>query len=113
MPKQNRFLSSKAKEIIYNVSEAFEKEQTTGSISFLDRTAEVSGVSRRTVDRIRKEKRDTGTLSSPKKTVERGPYKPLDGFDMAAIRNKVTEFYTVRKQLPTLRNLHQELTKDI
>ena len=44
-------------------------------------------MSRRTVDRIRKEKRDTGTLSSPKKTVERGPYKPLDGFDKAEIRN--------------------------
>ena len=36
-----------------------------------------------------------------------------DGFEMAAIRNKVTEFYNVRKQLPTLRNLHQELTRDI
>ena len=111
--KSNHFLSSKAKEIIFNVSEAFEKEQKTGAISFLDRTAEVAGVSRSTVDSVRKEKRDAGMLSSPKKTVERGPYKPLDGYDMAAIRHKVMEFYTVRKQLPTLRNLHQELTKDI
>ena len=30
---------------------------------------------------------------------DRGPYKPLDGFNMAAIRNKITEFYSVRKQL--------------
>ena len=28
-----------------------------------------------------------------------GPYKPLDGFNMAVIRNKITEFYSVRKQL--------------
>ena len=28
-----------------------------------------------------------------------GLYKPLDGFDMAAIRNKITELYIVRKQL--------------
>ena len=28
-----------------------------------------------------------------------GPYKPLDGFNIAAIRNKITEFYSVRKQL--------------
>ena len=28
-----------------------------------------------------------------------GPYKPLNGFNMAAIRNKITEFYSVRKQL--------------
>ena len=27
------------------------------------------------------------------------PYKPLDGFNMAAKRNKITEFYSVRKQL--------------
>ena len=27
-----------------------------------------------------------------------GPYKPLDGFNMAAIRNKITELYIVRKQ---------------
>ena len=25
-----------------------------------------------------------------------GPYKPLDGFNMAWIRNKITEFYSVR-----------------
>ena len=30
---------------------------------------------------------------------ECGPYKPLDGFNMAAIQNKITEFYSVRKQL--------------
>ena len=30
---------------------------------------------------------------------DRGPYKPLDGFNMAAIRNKITEFYNVRKKL--------------
>ena len=47
--KSNHFLSSK--EIIFNVSEAFEKEQKTGARSFLDRTAEVAGVSRSTVDR--------------------------------------------------------------
>ena len=28
-----------------------------------------------------------------------GPHKPLDGFNIAAIRNKITEFYSVRKQL--------------
>ena len=31
--------------------------------------------------------------------VDFGPYKPLDGFNMAAIRNKITEFYSARNQL--------------
>ena len=43
-----------------------------------------------------------------------GPYKPLDGFNMAAIRNKITEFYSVRTaSFPILRILHQELTNDL
>ena len=77
--KSNHFLSSKAKKKnIFNVSEAFEKEQTPGSGSFLDRTAKVTGVSRSTVDRVRLEKKETGILLSPKKTTARGPYKPID-----------------------------------
>ena len=65
--KSNHFLSSKAKEIIFNVSDAFEKEQTPGSGSFLDRTVKVTGVSRNTVDQVRQEK-ETDILLSPKKT---------------------------------------------
>ena len=76
--KSHHFLSSKAKEIIFNVSDAFEKEQTPGSESFLDRAAKVTGVSRSTVDRVRREKKETGILLSPKKTTARGPYKPID-----------------------------------
>ena len=76
--KSNHFLSSKAKEIIFNVSDVFEKEQTPGSESFLGRAAKVTGVSRSTVDRVRREKKETGILLSPKKTTARGPYKPID-----------------------------------
>ena len=28
-----------------------------------------------------------------------GAHKPLDGFDMAVLRNKITELYIVREQL--------------
>ena len=48
---------------------------------------------------------DTGVLRSPKRS-GRGPYKPVDDFDQTAIRNKIQEFYTVRRQLPTLKNLY-------
>ena len=62
---------------------------------------------------MRKKKKETGKFLSPKKTVEPELYKSIDGFDLAVIQHKITEFYTVRKQLPPLRNLHQALTADI
>jgi hypothetical protein len=51
-------------------------------------------------------------LKSPQRS-QRGDYKPLDDFDTTLIRNKIHEFYTVRRQLPTLRNLHTVLKNDI
>ena len=44
--KSNHFLSSKAPKNIFNVSDAFQKEKTPGSGSFLYRTAKVTSVSR-------------------------------------------------------------------
>ena len=43
------------------------------------RTADVIGLSRSTVDSVRKEKKETGTFLSSKKIVERGPYKSIGG----------------------------------
>lgn len=37
----------------------------------------------------------------------------LDDFDKCVIRNKVREFYAVRKEVPTLRKLHRVLKEDI
>ena len=45
-----------------------------------------------------KEKKESGMFLSPKE-IECQSYKPLDGLNMAAIRNKITEFYSIRKQL--------------
>ena len=47
---------------------------------------DVTGEIRCTVERVRTEKKETGTFLSPKKIVERGPYKSIGGFDQAAIR---------------------------
>lgn len=45
------------------------------------------------------------------------PHKPtvsnLDSFDIDAIKNKITEFYTVKKEVPTLRSLLAELRTSI
>jgi nitrogenase molybdenum-iron protein alpha/beta subunit len=39
----------------------------------------------------------------------REPLKPVDDFDRCAIRNKIHEFYTVRRQLPTIAKLHENV----
>ena len=49
----------------------FEKNQNTGSRSFLDRTAEVPCLSRSTVDRVGKEKKESGMFLSQKEIVGR------------------------------------------
>lgn len=115
--KKTPGLSSQAKEIVYNVSEYFENEianpSNTPKTAFIIRTSEATSVSEATVTRIRREKGAKGHLDSP---VTRKPYKnrtEIDDFDMCAIRNKIHEFYTVRRQLPTLKQLHQALKEDM
>ena len=52
-------------------------------------------------------------LLSPPKTRNREPRKPVDDFDRCAIRDEIHEFYTVRRQLPTIAKLHESLKDDI
>ena len=108
----NRPLNSKSKEIVYLVSEYFLKNREDSRTPYLEMTAEATGVCRATVARIRREKSETGRLTSPTRA-KREPYKSVDSFDQTAIRHKITEFYTVRKQLPTLKTLHSALVADI
>lgn len=112
--KRLKQMRSREKMAIVRTSEYFEKHRDkTRRESFLDRAAQLGNVSRRTVVRYRKEKKETGTLTSPQRPSSRGPYKPVDEFDIAVIRNKVQEFYQVRKQYPTIQKLHEVLRKDI
>jgi len=57
----SKLLTSKAKEIVYNVSEHFRNEGK----GFLERTAEANRVGRTTVVKVRQEKTQTGKLQSP------------------------------------------------
>ena len=43
---------------------------------------------------------------------KREPYKYVDSFDKAAIRHKITQFYTLCKQLQTLNTLNSTLVGD-
>lgn len=71
-----------------------------------------SGVSEKTVSRITKE-------ATRRKIVTPGKSRPhpkkinLDDFDICAIRHKIHEFYTVKKELPTINKLRIELRESI
>ena len=97
--KSLKHLKSKDNFLIAYVSTYFEKHSGGGggSSSYFQHTVQATGVSKRTVFRVRKELRETGTFSSPQSS-KRGQYKPVDYFAEAVIRNNVQEFYTHRHQ---------------
>ena len=92
-------MSETRKDIVYNVSKYFEQQASVPS------TTPVSAYIQKTVD--------TGVLLSPPKTINREPLNAVDHVDRCAIRNKIHEFYTVRRQLPTIAKLHESLKDDI
>ena len=114
---RKKILNSKCKDIIYHVSKYFEEQasdpSTTPVNAYIQKTVDATSISERSIRRIRKQQSDTGVLLSPPKTRNREPRKPVDDFDRCAIRNKIHEFYTVRRQLPTIAKLHESLKDDI
>ena len=85
--KSLRYIKSKDAFLIANVSTSFEKHSRRDSSSYIQNTVQATGVSRKTVFPVRKDLRETGTLSSPQSS-KRGQYKPVDDFD-EVIRNNV------------------------
>ena len=83
--KSLKHLKSKDK-FIANVSNYFEKHSRRDSSSYIQQTVQATGVSRRTVFRVRKELQETVTLSSPQR------YKPVDEFDEIVIRKRCRGF---------------------
>ena len=63
--KSLKDLKSKDEFLIANVSNYFEKHSGRDSSSYIQHTVQATGVSRRTVFRVRKKLPETGTLSSP------------------------------------------------
>ena len=89
--KSLKHLKSKDTFLIAYVSNYFEKHSGRDSSSYIQHTVQANGVSRRTVLRVRKELRETGTLSSPQSS-KRRHYKPVDDFNKVVIRHNVQEF---------------------
>ena len=110
--KSFKHFKSKDEFLVANVSNYFEKHSGRDSSSYIQHTFQATGVSRRTVFRVRKELRETGTLSSPQRS-KRGQYKPVEDLDEVVIRNNVQEFCIHRHQLPTINNLLSVLKTDI
>ncbi|KAF9417912.1 hypothetical protein HW555_005057, partial [Spodoptera exigua] len=61
------------------------------------------------VDEIEKTIENLSNLEQGKKRPHKPTVSDLDSFDIDAIRNKINEFYIVRKQVPTLKTLLVEL----
>ena len=89
--KSLKYLKSNDEFLVANVSNHFQKHSRRDSSSYIQHTFQATGVSRRAVFRVRKELRETGTLSSPQRS-KRGQYKPVDDLDEVVIRNNVQDF---------------------
>ncbi|XP_063366259.1 uncharacterized protein LOC134654713 [Cydia amplana] len=83
--------------------------------SYLEKVSTMTGASIRTLRTIKKEGSiNQGQWNTPGKKRPRPPtVSNLDNFDVSAIRNKINEFYCVKKQVPTLRALHADLKESI
>lgn len=72
------------------------------------------GVSESTIRRIVNDGMENdGKFETPGKHRQGRPKKQLDDFDLCAIRQKVHFFYTVQKEVPTLRKLLAVLKEDL
>ena len=89
--KSLKHLKSQDEFLVAKVSYYFEKHSGRDSSSYIQHTFQATGVSRRTVFRVRKELRETGTLSSPQRS-KRGQYKPVGDFDEVVIRKMCRSF---------------------
>ncbi|XP_046960672.1 uncharacterized protein LOC124530527 [Vanessa cardui] len=81
------------------------------------RVAAITGVCEKTVTKITKEgevaARTSTKVSTPRKSGPRPKRIDLDDFERCAIRHKIHEFYSVKKELPTLTKLLHEMKSEI
>ena len=108
-------LCQKAKEIVLNVAQYFENEYNnpsgTSNKAYTCKTSEATKINARTIRKIKEKHYYNEILGdTSEKSAKKSVTKPseaqnkleIDDFDCGVIRRKINEFYTVRKQLPTL-----------
>ncbi|KAF9422063.1 hypothetical protein HW555_002084 [Spodoptera exigua] len=113
-------LHSQARTLALKVLKYFEDEKSNKTYLIpvdkaLKRACAATGISKATLLRIKNEakKTDTQTINPRKKKKQRTNKIELDGFDLCALRNIVDSFYTVRKEIPTLKKILAVAKADI
>ncbi|CAG9134081.1 unnamed protein product [Plutella xylostella] len=115
----NKTIRSEARKLIYSVYRRCLAENEAGEAlvnihDVYERVAFYTGKSINTVRRIAKEGSiNQGKFSTPAKQREGRPKKELDDFDKCVIRQKIQQFYTVKKEVPTIAKLLALLKEDI
>lgn len=101
-----------AKQILQNVFQFCRKEKQEGLLVPLDRvadrTATMTGVSRATVYRVSRQQSETAPTTDTR-LQERVARVHLDDFDQGVVRRTINNMYSLKKTLPTLKNIHLEL----
>ena len=116
-------IHSEGRELISRIITFFDNEKSAGTLTFpienaTKRAAAATGKSEATICKIRKESALTSVsddkLKSPGEKHKTNFRKiELDDFDLCVIRRTVQDFYTVKKEVPTLNNILQTLKEDI
>ena len=115
-PKKSEHLNKRGKEIVKNVYEFCRKEEREGiSVSlkkWLVRTDLMTGVNRRTIQRVLREIPESQEVEPPVKQPPRHQIV-LDDFDLCVIRRTIQTMYEVKKVQPTLSNIRELLVSKI
>lgn len=121
----SKAISRQLKEVVHKVYQFFERRKNDRTsteyakdINLAKTVAEATGLSQTSVKKIIKEARimeaqgSTATFKSPRKN--RFPKKriEIDNFTEGVIRRKITQWYTVKKSIPSLKKLNAELKQD-
>jgi len=119
MLTRGKTIHSEGREIIRNVIKVCDEEAKEGALKHVltkanERAASYTGVSTRTITRIRQEGVQAGDvlLSTPGKKRSR-PALCVDDFDRNVIANVIKDFYLVQKIVPTSKKLLVALREKI
>ncbi|KAL4704521.1 hypothetical protein ACJJTC_007640 [Scirpophaga incertulas] len=117
----SKTIKSNARSLLYIMINKYEQRKTETirrveeKIRLLVEIVLSANISVNTMRRITKEgSLSQGKWNTPGKKRPRQPrVSNLDDFDICAIRNKINEFYCVKKQVPTIKTLLAELRESI
>lgn len=112
--KKGKTIHSEAREIVRKVIQECDEEATRNTVKFAikqanKRISNYTGISERTVTRIRKESSEAGesSLTTPGKNRPRPAIRNVtcDSFDINVIKMVIHNFYVVEKKVPTCKKL--------